>query len=59
MAKKPTKRQGVFFYERQDGTPSDTSLHRDLLKHEDEITERLVKLGVIRQIIVVGKKPKP
>lgn len=45
----------AFFYEKEDGTISDIGLHNDLLQHEDEITQSLVNLGIVRRITVVNK----
>ena len=49
-------KRGVFFYIKEDGTPSDAGLVDDMLADEDRIRQELIDAGVIREITVENKK---
>jgi len=43
---------GVFFYISEDGTLSDAGVVDQMLEHEDEIREALIKAGIIDNIVL-------
>ena len=49
--------RGAFFCEKPDGTITDQAIVDEMLIHEDSIRQELIDAGVIRNIVLVKKKP--
>jgi len=50
--KRIKQKGGVFFYIKEDGTLSDAGVVDQMLEHEDEIREALIKAGIIDNIVL-------
>jgi hypothetical protein len=48
---------GVFFYIKEDGTPSDVGLVDEMLQDEDRIRQELIDAGIIKEFVLKNKDP--